>query len=85
MFGEPDLSVTNQSVHLLRLLRIERTPSTTHFEQQHTERPEINVFAVSFLVEQNFRGEISFCQPRCFYKGVCLLGSTAESVGKLVV
>lgn len=59
MLWEANLAVTNQSIHFLRLFGIERTPSATHLEKQHTKRPEIDMFAVTFLVKQNFRREIS--------------------------
>lgn len=71
MLGEPDLAITDQPVHLLRLLRIERTPSTAHFEQQYTQRPEIDMLAVSLFIQQHFRREV--------------LGRAAERVGELVV
>ncbi len=52
-------SLTDQPIHLLSLFRIEWTPTTTHFEQENAQWPEINVFPVTFLIEQDFRGQIS--------------------------
>jgi hypothetical protein len=85
MLGETNLSVTcksassliqpsqltDQPVHLLSLLRIERTPSTTHLEQQHTKGPEIDISSITLFIQQDFRGEV--------------LGRSAERVCELVV
>lgn len=59
MLWESNLAVADQAVHLLRLLGIERTPPAAHLEQQDTKRPEVDVFAVTFLVEQDLRSEVS--------------------------
>jgi hypothetical protein len=59
MLWEANLAVADQPVHLLRLLSVERTPSAAHLEEQYTQGPKVDVFAVSLLVEQHFRREVS--------------------------
>lgn len=71
VLGESDLAVTDETVHLLGLLGIERTPAAAHLEQEHAKRPEVDVLAVAFLVEKDLGGEV--------------LGRAAERVGELVV
>ena len=85
MLWEPDFAVANQAVHLLSLLGVEWTPSTAHLEEQDTEGPEIDVFAVTFLVQQDFRGKVPACETNVLNKSVSSLGRSAEGVGELVV
>lgn len=54
-----DVKLTDQSVHLLGLLSVERRPAATHFKQEHAEGPEVDMLAVSLLVEQNLGRKIS--------------------------
>jgi hypothetical protein len=45
---ESNFSERDIFVHLLSIIGIKRRPSTTHLKHQHSQRPEINKFRVSF-------------------------------------
>lgn len=55
---ESNLSKTYIPIHRLRIFRIERAPSTTHFKQQHSQGPEIDEFGISGIVEEDFGSEV---------------------------
>ena len=68
---EAHLAERDVLVHLLRVLGVEGRPAAAHLEHEHAERPEIDHFGVSLLVQQHFRSEV--------------LRRAAESVGGIVL
>ena len=57
-FREPNLAETNVLVHLLSVFGIERTPTTTHLEQENTQTPEIDKFRVAVFIEEYLRRKV---------------------------
>jgi len=49
---------TDVFIHHLYVLRIKRTPSTTHFEKQDAQTPKIDNLAIASLIEQDFGSQV---------------------------